>query len=492
LKLNGKLRPQGVYIAGNPGTGKSSLIQNLAIADIAANRGVAVIDPTGDLIDRILAHIPEARKNKVIYFDTDDPVPIDFFSYGNPAERQVLTDQLLDIFELDEAPLSRPNLEKILGTLFDANDSAEMKKPENEKDRCTFLDILSFITNKPRRDQILMYAPHRKADWEGDQFKPFDYRSITTRMIPFKENPTLRTMFGAKKPKLNIAEVMLKNRVLLVNLKDTPSDFMVASLIASKFQQATFGRRYIKEHLRKPYYLYIDECHTILKFAAPQFEAILTRARKYKLCLILSNQLPSDLPEPIQRKLGMIYTKILFNLREQDARTFRSEIENATNRARPDPEADAQITRIGSKLNDIEHELAFVKERMKFGDAEDHVSPKKLDRLLFDRRHLYAQLGRLGEQAKSRQTREPLSYLELLRLPKFTALAITGHSVTKIKTPKYLGFSKASYARYIKKRTLENYAGQIPSKRDTDSSAVNIHEEPPQLTKFDKPHPTKK
>jgi hypothetical protein len=272
----------------------------MALADIRAGRGVCVIDPTGDLVNRLIHWIPKNRVTDTIFFDTDNPVPIDFFSYRNPAERQVLADQLLNIFDLENAPISRPRLQRILGTLFDAN--------ENGGD-CTFLDILYFIESEKRREQILKLAPHRREQWTTFP-KPNDLTSIVERMTPFVESPTLRTMF--QKAKLNIWDVMANKQVLLVNLKDTPTDLFIGSLVCSKIQQATFGRRYIPEAQRIPYYLYIDECHTIMKYAAQEFEAILTRARKYKLCLIIANQIEKDLPKEIQQKLPLIHTKITF------------------------------------------------------------------------------------------------------------------------------------------------------------------------------------
>jgi hypothetical protein len=119
---------------------------------------------------------------------------------------------------------------------------------------------------------------------------------------------------------------MQNGKILLVNLNESQSDLFIGSLICAKFQQATFGRRYIPESQRVPYYLYIDECNTILKYAAKEFEAILLRARKYKLCLTLTNQIPEDLPPEIQRKLGTIGSLILFNLDSNNARFFKDRI----------------------------------------------------------------------------------------------------------------------------------------------------------------------
>ncbi len=323
--LSENVRPQAVYIAGNPGSGKSSLIQRMVLQDIKANpkRGVCVIDPTGDLINALLHWIPENRVRDTIYFDSDDPIPIDFFSYRNPAERQVLTDQLLDIFKLENAPVSRPRLMKILGTLFDANENPGM----TEAHRATFLDIQNFIEDRTRRETILSYCPQRRTQWPDAIFtKPAEFSSIIERMAPFTESKGLRIMLQAKRPELNIWDVMRENKILLVSLKDTATDSFIGSLIASKFQQATFGRRYIPESQRVPYYLYIDECNTILQYSAEEFEKILLRARKYRLCLTLANQIPEDLPEGIRKKLGTIGSVALFNLDTNNARLFKDRL----------------------------------------------------------------------------------------------------------------------------------------------------------------------
>lgn len=315
------LRNYTCYISGSPGTGKSCLIQNLALKDIESGIGVCVIDPAGDLIqkpgkkDAILDWIPQHRIDDTIFFDIDHPLPIDFFSYRSPGEREILTDQLLDIFNLENAPISRPRLQQLLGTLFDANEEIDRRvkkgQKEAQEDICTFLDILHFIKRDDCRQRVYKYAPHRREDWPP-LLNPKDFTSITERMIPFFESPTLKTMFGAKNPKLNIWDIMLKKQILLVTLKENPTDRFIGSLICAKFQQATFGRRDLPEAERIPYSLYIDECHTILKYAIKEFEAILTRARKYNLCLTMANQLPTDLPKEIQRKLPTIGTHIAF------------------------------------------------------------------------------------------------------------------------------------------------------------------------------------
>jgi hypothetical protein len=317
LILPGHLRTQSLYIGGNPGYGKSSLIQNLALYDIRAGRGVCVIDPTGDLVNLLIHHIPQTRVNDTIYFDTDAAIPIDFFSYEDEPEREVLVDELVAIFSLENAPRAKPLLRKVIGTLLDANQHPTIP----DKERATFLDILHFIRDKERRDDLLSYCPERRKDWDPWP-KESEFEAITYRMIPFTESKTLRTILGAPQPKLNVWEVLQQNNVLLVNLKDTETDLFVGSLIAAKIQQAIFRRRIIPESERTPYYLYIDECQTILKYSEETFDKILTRARKYKLCLAMANQIPQKLPPGIQDSLGTITNLVLFNMDTQNARIF--------------------------------------------------------------------------------------------------------------------------------------------------------------------------
>ena len=74
-------RRQHVYVIGQTGTGKSTLLRNLILQDIEAGRGVGLIDPHGDLALDILEHIPSWRTEDVVYFNPldDDPLAINLF-----------------------------------------------------------------------------------------------------------------------------------------------------------------------------------------------------------------------------------------------------------------------------------------------------------------------------------------------------------------------------------------------------------------------------
>ncbi|MCP6756528.1 type IV secretion system DNA-binding domain-containing protein, partial [Klebsiella pneumoniae] len=72
-------RVQHTYIIGASGTGKSTLLLSMIVQDIQNGEGVGVLDPHGDLIDKVLGYIPEERHKDVILFDpSDEDFPIGF------------------------------------------------------------------------------------------------------------------------------------------------------------------------------------------------------------------------------------------------------------------------------------------------------------------------------------------------------------------------------------------------------------------------------
>src|SRR5689334_24742894 len=78
-------RRQHVYVIGQTGSGKSTLLRNLILQDIEDGRGVALIDPHGDLAADVLEHIPPQRTGDVVYFDPAerDPLALNLFHATN-------------------------------------------------------------------------------------------------------------------------------------------------------------------------------------------------------------------------------------------------------------------------------------------------------------------------------------------------------------------------------------------------------------------------
>jgi hypothetical protein len=79
-----------LYIIGKTGTGKSTLIETMALQDLALGHGFALVDPHGDLVERIAGRIPRERQADVMYLDAPDPSQ----PYGYNPLRHVSADRI--------------------------------------------------------------------------------------------------------------------------------------------------------------------------------------------------------------------------------------------------------------------------------------------------------------------------------------------------------------------------------------------------------------
>jgi hypothetical protein len=110
-------RRRHVYIVGKTGMGKSTFLENMIFADVNSNRGVAVVDPHGDLADAVLNFVPRSRTNDVILFDPSDrefPISFNLLECPNPENRNLVASGIVGIFKKLFAESWGPRLEYIL------------------------------------------------------------------------------------------------------------------------------------------------------------------------------------------------------------------------------------------------------------------------------------------------------------------------------------------------------------------------------------------
>src|SRR3989442_15036498 len=91
-----------MYIIGKTGTGKSTLIANLAHQDLLHGEGFALLDPHGDLVEQVLKSVPEEREADLIYFnvpDTAHPLAFNPLEATEPRFRPLVTSGLISVFK---------------------------------------------------------------------------------------------------------------------------------------------------------------------------------------------------------------------------------------------------------------------------------------------------------------------------------------------------------------------------------------------------------
>lgn len=322
-------RRKHLYVVGKTGTGKSTMIANMAINDMRNHEGMAVIDPHGDLTDALLDYIPSFRLNDVAYLDPSDtahPFHLNPLELKNTAHRELVASGIVSIFYKLYHYSWGPRLEYILRncilTLLYVPDS-------------TLLAIPEILTNDRYRERIVMQLPDQvlKNFWLNEynrltpQMRSESIMPILNKVGQFLSSQTIRNIVGSPKSTIDLEDMMNQGKIILVNLSQgklgEDNSALLGAMIITKIQLAAMNRVYSAEHERKDFYLFVDEFQN---FATSSFIKILSEARKYRLNLTLANQYIGQIDEDVQNAIfGNAGSIVSFCVGATDARPLARE-----------------------------------------------------------------------------------------------------------------------------------------------------------------------
>lgn len=324
-----KDRFQHIYAIGKSGTGKSTLLLNMALSDIQKGNGLCVIDPHGDVVSRLLDNIPQERLKDLIYInpkDVKEPVAFNPLYAVNPRLHHIVVSGLIGTFRHIWAEFFGPRMEHILRHSI----HALLHYP-----RATILDIVPLLTDSHFRDGVLCHTTdtHLISFWknEFERYTP-TFRSeaiapILNKVGIFATNPILRAMLGQHNKSINMQQLMDQGKIVLVDLskgeigEDVAS--LIGSMLVSAIQLGALARSAQPEHERRPFFLYVDEMHSFITLA---FVSMLSEARKYKLGLFLTHQYLDQVDEKILAAiLGNCGTIISFRVGSSDGKRLAEE-----------------------------------------------------------------------------------------------------------------------------------------------------------------------
>jgi len=288
VSLSPEQRLRHMHVIGATGTGKSTLLLNMISQDINHGFGMAVLDPHGDLIDRVLEHVPENRFDDVVLFDPADndyPVGFNILSAHSEIEKNVLASDLVAIFKRFSTSWG-DQMTSVLG-------NAVLAFLESEAGG-TLLDLRRFLVEADYRKKFLVnvHDPEVVYYWQKEfpLLRGNPQASILTRLDTFLR-PKLIRHIVAQKQGLNFDEILNSKKIFLAKLAQgligEENAYLLGALIVSKLHQVVMARQARSIFERENFYLYIDEFHN---FITPSLAAILSGARKYNLGLILAHQ----------------------------------------------------------------------------------------------------------------------------------------------------------------------------------------------------------
>ena len=296
-------RRRHIYIIGKTGMGKSTLLENMIFSDIRSGKGIAVVDPHGDLADKILDFVPPNRTNDVILFDPSDrdhPVAFNMLENVDPSYNTIVASGLVGIFKKIYAESWGPRLEHIL-----RNTILSLLEYPNT----TMLGITRILQDQDFRRKVVkkITDPIVKSFWVNE-FERMEPRlrneaisPILNKVGQFLSSPIIRNIVGQPKSSINLRFAMDNKKIVIVNLSKgkigEDSSSLLGSMIITKFQLDAMSRANIPEKDRTDFYLYVDEFQN---FATEAFATILSEARKYRLDITMANQYIAQMPEEVR------------------------------------------------------------------------------------------------------------------------------------------------------------------------------------------------
>jgi len=301
-------RRRHVYILGATGTGKSTMLLSMLEQDIENNKGLALIDPHGDLAEQVLSIIPKNRVRDVVYFNPDDigyPMGINLLELspgltGDEAvrEKEFIAESIISVFhKIYTDKYSGPRMEYILRNTIHTAFTVP---------GATLFTVYKLLINTSFRKQVVrgLTNANLKDFWKYEFAKAGDYQKvkmispITNKIGRFLFSPTAKRILEQPVSTVNFDSIINDGKILLCNLskgkigEDNSSVFGV--LVMAKIQLAALKRARMKQEDRKDFYLYVDEFQN---FATPAFAQILSEARKYRLDAILAHQTTSQIEQ---------------------------------------------------------------------------------------------------------------------------------------------------------------------------------------------------
>ena len=314
------------YMIGKTGTGKSTCIETMILQDIHAGRGCCLLDPHGDLVEKVAMGIPEWRKKDLVYFNIPDlalNLKYNPFKRVTFEKRSLVASGILDVFSKLWDSAWGVKLEHILRhailTLLD-------------QPKATIADIPEILLNKGFRIEALQHVRSEivKKFWKREfpEYHKYDLLPVMNKIGGMLVHPVIRRVLIENTEEVSLRKAMDEEKIVLVNLSKgylgADVSHILGALFVTSIASAAFSRVDTEEEKRIPFMVYMDEFHN---FTTLSLVNMFSELRKFKVGMILAHQYMHQLDEKIKRAvLGNAGTIISFRIGTEDAMHMAQEM----------------------------------------------------------------------------------------------------------------------------------------------------------------------
>lgn len=359
--LGDDARRQGLYIIGKTGSGKTTLLENLVIQDMQAGAGLCVLDPHGDLVDSLIAHVPTEREPDVVVLDVGDtafPFGLNLFECHDLGDQNLVDRLILQAVELFQklwgdlswGPRVAIILRNCAATLVANQGYTLAEIPRLLLDDAFRAQLVSNIANSQvRQSWELEYNKwsHRDRDTRVE--------STLNKVEDFLTVQTIRNIMGFGRTTIDFRNAMDQGKILLVRLAlgqvGSRTVSLIGATIVGQLLNAALSRQDTEPANRRQFNLYADEYH---RFATPAFAELLAEARKYAVATTLAHQFRGQLTDEDNRGATLnAGNLIVFAVHGDDA----EELAKQFDRTPPPPDVIGQRPKLSVSPDPVGHLL---------------------------------------------------------------------------------------------------------------------------------------
>ena len=304
VMLDPEERRRHLYIVGQTGTGKSTLLLNLIRQDLAAGAGLALLDPHGDLAEAVLLHVPRSRANDLVYInpaDLDRPIGFNPLALVPEDLKPIVADGVVSAFRHVWPDSWGPRLDYILTNavraLLDVPGGTLLMLPRLLVDTAFRAELIDRHVSDPvvRSFWVNEYEGYA-ASFRAEAISPIQNKIGKALMVP-----SLRNMLAQPKSTITFRHLMDEGAIVICNLAKgalgESTAHLLGALITTALAQAALSRADTPAVDRRVFHLYADEFQA---FATESFALVLSEARKYGLTLTIGHQYLEQLPDRLR------------------------------------------------------------------------------------------------------------------------------------------------------------------------------------------------
>lgn len=311
-----------LYIMGQTGTGKTTLLYSMIMDQIKAGKGLCVVDPHGDLHKKILRNAPPHRKKDIIRFEPDNPknkICINLLEYSKEDTRNKsqIVDELFNFFRQEY-------LQETMGPIFEYYMKNALLLLMDDPDNLgNISDVVAVFQNQEFRKGLLSKCKDKSVvDFWNEVAVKTTHEYALVNFVPYiasklnqlTMNEFINPIVAVKKSNISFRELIDNEKILLVSLsKGTIGKIgvnILGTVILSRIVNAAQSQVNIPEYERKDFILFVDEFQN---FISESLMNGLAENRKFKLSMVLANQTLGQLSTGIKEALlGNAGSRIFF------------------------------------------------------------------------------------------------------------------------------------------------------------------------------------